>query len=452
MNTILLYLIESTFSILVLYGIYWFFLRKDTFFQVNRFYLIAMILFSMLVPLIPFNWVPSGSASAMVIFLDPVLITPEKMQQTISSHIQWIEIAAVVYITGLLIFLLRFVLQLIQLYRITRRFGIRESKGHRVVFVDRGYSPFSFFNLVFINEEAIPAGSLATILEHERIHIRQHHTLDMILLELASVFQWFNPLVWLAGREMKTIHEYLADEGVLQTGISRSQYQQMILDETMGIQVNSLTNNFNVSLLKKRIHMMTKPKSGLWAAGKMLIALPALAALLFLMPAVSVSSENSPAAPVFIKAPATLPAEMTQTPQEKPKQETQVKYVAPVVQPDKNNVYTVVEKQPHFQGGQDGLVKFLVENIKYPEAAMKAGIQGKVFITFVVREDGAVTDVKVLRGIGRECDEEAVRVVKMMPNWVPGQEKGKNVAVQFNLPIQFRLDAHKTDKKEEQKK
>jgi hypothetical protein len=171
-----------------------------------------------------------------VILLDPVLITPAKVEHTLSAHLQWIEVATVVYLTGALIFLLRFGLQLIQLYRITRHFGIKESHGQRVVFIDRGYSPFSFFNLVFINEEAIPAGSLATILEHERVHIRQHHTLDMILVELAAIIQWFNPIIWLTGREMKSIHEYLADEGVLQTGISRSQYQQMILDETMGIQ------------------------------------------------------------------------------------------------------------------------------------------------------------------------------------------------------------------------
>ncbi|MCX6246794.1 MAG: M56 family metallopeptidase [Bacteroidetes bacterium] len=454
MNTLLLYLVESTFSMVVLFAVYWLFLRKDTFFQVNRFYLLAMILFSMLVPLFPLSWVPSGTTSAVVILLDPVLITPDKVQHTISAHIQWVEIGAVVYITGLIIFLLRFGLQLLQLYRITRRFGIKKTEGHRVVFVDRGYSPFSFFNLVFINEESVPAGSLSTILEHERIHIRQHHTLDMILLEFAAILQWFNPIVWLTGREMKTIHEYLADEGVLQTGISRSRYQQMILDETMGIQVNSLTNNFNVSLLKNRILMMTKPKSGSWARSKLLIALPALAALLFLLPASSISkstskgsSDNLLATSVFSTSPAASLISAALVPQDKPKQEPQAKK-APS-QPNKNGVYTLVEQQPKFAGGDEAMIKFLSENITYPEAAKKAGVQGKVFLTFVVQANGAVTDVKVLRGIGSGCDEEAVRVVKMMPNWIPGQEKGKNVAVQFNIPINFRLDA---DKKEPPKK
>lgn len=451
MNTMLLYLLESTICLSVLYPVYWFFLRRDTFFQVNRFYLLAMVFFSILVPLLPLHWIPSGTSAAFVVLLDPVLITSAKVEHTLSAHLQWIEVATVVYLTGALIFLLRFGLQLIQLYRITRRFGIKESHGQRVVFVDRGYSPFSFFNLVFINEEVIPAGSLLTILEHEQVHIRQYHTLDMILVELAAILQWFNPVIWLAGREMKTIHEYLADEGVLQTGISRSQYQQMILDETMGIQVNSLTNNFNVSLLKKRITMMTKSKSGTWAKSKMLIALPALAALLFLLPASSVSSssdsgnlDKTQSPPAIGVPPAAVPITASMEPQDKEKKKTEAKYVPG--QPDKNGVYPVVEQQPEYTGGDEARIKFMVENIKYPEEAKKAGIQGKVFVTFVIQADGAVTDVKVLRGIGGGCDEEAVRVVKMMPNWIPGKEQGKNVAVQFNLPIKFRLDSGKKDK------
>jgi TonB family protein len=448
----LLYLFESTICLLVLYPVYWFFLRRDTFFQVNRFYLVAMVLFSMLVPLLPLHLVSPGPPSSLVILLDPVLITPAKVQHTLSANLQWIEIAAIVYITGALIFFLRFGVQLIQLYRITRRFGIKESHGQRVVFVDRGYSPFSFFNLVFINEEIIPPGSLVNILEHERVHIRQYHTLDMILVEIAAILQWFNPIIWLTNREMKTIHEYLADEGVLQTGISRSQYQQMILDETMGIQVNNLANNFNVSLLKKRIIMMTKSKSGILAKSKVLIALPALAALLFLLPSFTISgssdkgsSDKTQVTPVFMIAPAALPIVSSTIPQDNEKKKEKVKYVAPV-QPDKNGVYILVEEQPQYTGGDDARIKFLQENIKYPEEAKKAGIQGKVFVTFVIQADGAVTNVKVLRGIGGGCDEEAIRVVKMMPNWIPGKEKGKNVAVQFNLPIKFLLDSDKKDK------
>ena len=102
-------------------------------------------------------------------------------------------------------------------------------------------------------------------------------------------------------------------------------------------------------------------------------------------------------------------------------------------------IFTVVEEQPGYPGGDEARIKFLQENIKYPEEAKELGVQGKVFVTFVVEVDGSITDVKVLRGIGAGCDEEAIRVVKSMPRWVPGKQRGQPVRVQFNLPIKFTL-------------
>jgi TonB family protein len=442
MNALLLYLLESTLCLLLLYPVFWFFLRHDTFFLVNRFCLLTMVIFSILVPLLPLNLVSPGPPSSIVILLDPVLITPAKVQQTLSAHLQWIEIAVVAYLTGVLIFLIRFALQLIQLYRITRRFGIRESHGQKVVFVDRGYSPFSFFNLVFINEEMIPAGSLPAILEHEKVHIRQHHTFDMILMELAAIIQWFNPVIWLAGREMKILHEYLADEGVLQTGISRSGYQQMILDETMGIAVNGLTNNFNVSILKKRIIMMTKSKSGKWSRSKLVFILPALLIVWFMLTAKSFSNivkekiENNPA--LHTGQSDILPDTTVKNAHGNQNDDK----FAPVME-DNRLVYNRPDVPPEYPGGDDARIKFLQSNIKYPKDALKAGIQGKVFVNFIVEKDGAVTHVKILRGISKSCDEETLRVVKMMPDWVPGKVKGENVATFFNLPIRFAFDSEK---------
>jgi periplasmic protein TonB len=102
-------------------------------------------------------------------------------------------------------------------------------------------------------------------------------------------------------------------------------------------------------------------------------------------------------------------------------------------------IFTVVEEQPTYPGGDEARIKFLQANMKYPEEAKELGVQGKVFVTFVVEVDGSITDVKVLRGIGSGCDDEAIRVVKSMPKWVPGKQRGVPVRVQFNLPINFKL-------------
>jgi protein TonB len=124
-------------------------------------------------------------------------------------------------------------------------------------------------------------------------------------------------------------------------------------------------------------------------------------------------------------------------------QETEVQEYVPVEEEEEEEeaqIFTVVEAMPGFPGGDAARMKYLAENIKYPQMARESGIQGRVFVTFVVEKDGSVTDVRVLRGIGGGCDEEAIRVIKNMPKWVPGKQRGKPVRVQFNMPILFKLN------------
>lgn len=106
---------------------------------------------------------------------------------------------------------------------------------------------------------------------------------------------------------------------------------------------------------------------------------------------------------------------------------------------DPNEAFVVVEQMPVFPGGQDSLLTYISREVKYPEDAVKNGVQGTVFVSFVVETDGSISNPKVLRGIGYGCDEEAQRVVKGMPNWTPGKQRGKEVRVQYNLPFRFKL-------------
>lgn len=110
---------------------------------------------------------------------------------------------------------------------------------------------------------------------------------------------------------------------------------------------------------------------------------------------------------------------------------------------DENEVFTVVEEVPSFPGGDDARMQYIQENIVYPKLAKDSGIQGTVFVTFVVEKDGEITNVKILRGIGGGCDEECLRVVREMPKWIPGKQKGEPVRVRFNMPIRFKLDNEK---------
>ena len=435
MNEILIYLLKSAAILTVLYTVYWLFLRKDTFFQVNRFYLVNSVVLSLIVPLLELRLWNESSVATAAILLDPVLITPDKIEKVAATHLSLFQVIGIVYLTGVAIFFLKFMVQIVQLLLIVRRCKITRQEGANLVFVDNGYSPFSFFNLIFIRKEYYVDGKLTPVVEHEKIHVRQLHTLDLILTEIAIIIQWFNPFAWLLGKSVKSVHEFLADEGVLKQGFLKTDYQTLILNEAMGLQLNNLTNNFNISLLKNRITMMTKSRSASWASLKAGFAFPALLAVLFLFTAGSLKTVTSQE----VQQKKTAPVDNSTV------------FAAKAADPD--SVYAVVKTMPEFPGGFDAMAKYLVANIKYPEESRKNGVQGTVFVTYVVEKDGKVNHVKILRGVNDECDLEALRVVKSMPDWTPGKnDKGEVVRVQFNLPIKFALDDKaKSTQAEEQK-
>ena len=180
--------------------------------------------------------------------------------------------------------------------------------------------------------------------------------------------------------------------------VDKESYQKLLLNQTFGIQLYALTNNLNKSLIKRRFTMMSKQKRKSQTILKTLLVVPLMLLIAFIV------SCN-----------------------------TEVKDEAP-------DSSVVVENMPAFPGGDTARIKYLKENLRYPEVAIREGIQGRVFVTFVVEEDGTLSDVKVLRGIGGGCDEEAVRVIESMPKWKPGKQRGKAVRVQFNMPILFKLN------------
>ncbi|MBP6872014.1 MAG: M56 family metallopeptidase [Bacteroidales bacterium] len=428
MTDLLTYLLHSSAILAALVTVYWLFLRKETFFHVNRFYLVFSVLLSLTMPFIRIGFFETETFRPAAILLEPVLITGEKVDKIAGSNISAFQLVAIVYFTGVVIFTAKFIFQLIQLAVITRRFKIIRRDGSRFVLVDNGYSPFSFFNFIYIREEYLTDDKFAPVVAHEKVHIRQIHTVDIILAEFAVILQWFNPFAWLAGHAIKRTHEFLADEGVLKDGFQKQKYQEFILQESIGIQLNTLTNNFNVSLLKNRIIMMTKKRSASWAKLKAGFALPSLAVVLFLFTAGN---------PLWLTA---------QESQQKSEQAKAVQTVSQSAQEEP--AFQVVKNMPSFKGGMDAMTKYLVENIKYPPEAKTKGTAGTVFVTYVIEKDGSVTNVKILQGIGDGCDEEAARVVKGMPKWNPGtNDNNEPVRVIFNLPIKFSLEGKKEEVK-----
>jgi TonB family protein len=312
-------------------------------------------------------------------------------------------------------------------------------------------APFSYFNHIVINEQDY-RDNPREILIHEQAHIDLRHSWDVMFLGLVTLFQWWNPAAWLLSNELRQVHEYEADEAVLNQGVDVKQYQLLLIRKSVGDQLFSMANNFNYQSLKKRIRMMTMNKSSRWNTLRALAVVPviALALLAFANPkSVAAVVTNQPAhvtpAPVALPEPAqaetaTQPVETEAVP-EAVEVNTEEQASQDAEPQSDNKVYNSVEQMPRFPGGEVGLMKYLQENIKYPPEAAKNDIEGRFIVQFIVDKNGEVGEVKVLRPISEELDAEAVRVVKTLPKFEPGRQDGEAVSVWYTLPISFKLQS-----------
>ena len=275
MSPVIRYLLESGLCLVVFYGVYWLFLRRETYFLLNRAYLLASLLLSFVIPAFhvpsPFLTVP----------MSPAPLGPETAVALPALSTGAVDIIVLIYAAGALVFLARFGFQLIRLFRAVRTHDRSDVDGMTFISVDQDFAPFSFLNFIFINDREFSPGNLRHILAHERAHIRQGHSLDILLVELASIVQWFNPIVRPYKRSIQETHEFLADGEVIAQGFNSARYQLVMLEQQVGSRLLELSNSFKQSQIKRRIVMMTQIRSKGAAKLKLLLLIP-LAALLVL--------------------------------------------------------------------------------------------------------------------------------------------------------------------------
>lgn len=413
--TTLPYLLTVSLYLLLFYSCYGVFLRRNTFFGLNRTYLLSSIGLSLLLPLIRLPEETIGTLPVSSITLPTFVIgnSPAIENDTWSIR-QWCWLAYSVGVAGMLV---RFGLNLRAVFRLIKRGTIEPKRLYSLVRLPDNRAPsFSFGRYLVLNH----TDSLTepdALLRHEEAHIQQYHTADILFLESMQVIFWFNPMIWLYKRALQEVHEFLADQAVLK--IPQPDYPHQLVAYALNVSPSSLITPFvSNSTLKQRIIMLQKPASHRRSLLGYVLALP-LAALLSLC---------------------------TQSERDQPQTEAdQARLVTParVVNVD-GEVLTVVEQQPEFQGGMAGLGNYIHKNLTYPAAAQKANAHGKVFVNFIVTKTGEITDVRLLKGIGFGADEEAIRVVKSMPRWKPAVHNGQVVNIRYNLPINFQLEEDAT--------
>ena len=418
MTPFLLYIGRSSLYLALFYAFFLLVMRRTTFFRLNRILLLAGTLVCFLLPLlrlrtveVPFLMVGPLTEAAS----EPALTAGPSA----SSPFPYLEL---LYIIGLLAVLGWTAVAMVRMYRTIRKgAATRMEDGTRLVLTEADVPSFSWGRTIVMSRKDAETNPVIRL--HEEAHIRQAHTLDILLFTAVTLVHWFNPLVWITLSELKLLHEYEADDAVLNHGIDATQYQLLLVRKAVGDKRFTLANGFQHAKLKNRIDMMLQSPSSGWKRLSWLAILPFLAGTMFLCNPVraKVVSAGQPETVLSETAQAALPDTTKVIP------------------------FATVEVKPMFNGGDAiEFSKWVNENLKYPQAAKDAGVQGRVTLQFTVYPDGSVRDTKVLRGVNPDLDAEALRVVSASPNWTPGYVKGEPVKVTYTFPVIFKLSGEKT--------
>ena len=458
MGTFFVYILKSAFCLALFYLFQRLLLSRDTFHRFNRFALLGILLFSALLPFVRLTLERPAEVHQTLYEWELFLEEASDMTTTLQAAtptLSWTHCLLAVYLLGILFFLGRNLYSLAALTRqlrtcaqepVTRYVATRQKV--RLLVHEGDMAPFSWLNIIVVARKDLEENG-REILLHELSHIGHRHSFDLLLADLCCFLQWFNPAAWLLKQELQTIHEYEADDSVLRQGIDAKKYQLLLIRKAVGTRLYSMANSFNHSSLKKRITMMWKEKTSPWARLKYIYVLPvaAVAISAFARPEVAKLSEDLSAAKVndfvaIVEAKATesaapQPAAVPMPPAVQPQDTVKAKKSAPAS--SEAPLFEVVENMPEFPGGLAACMKWLGENMRYPEEAKAKGTEGRVTVRFIVDTEGKICQPEVLRGVDPLLDAEAIRVVSSMPAWQPGTQRGQKVRVRFTLPVLFRL-------------
>jgi len=448
------YLLLVNLYLLLSYGFYHFLLRRETFFHLNRLYLVSTAIFSFFIPVIHSDWVKNLFITQRVqhtlyTYAKPILVY--RFKNIEEHHLTIGQILVIIYAIGAAILIARFIWQLISLKKIIDE--PEESAG-----------AFSFFRSIKLGGNL---DNLEVITAHEEAHANQWHTVDVLLIEAVAIINWFNPVVYLYRLEIKHIHEYIADRHALENGIDKAEYAMLLLSQTLKTPHQLVTPFFNHSLLKQRIIMLQKNRSKYTALLKYGLSAP-LFVLMMIMASVTIGKTNvvkvikDKAEHLFEKTAISFTPAATvkkhvshavvQVNIEKPVTKdsayvlTDLEPAAPIEnQPtkatkhDEEPVFITVEEEPQFKGGISAFYHFLSQNIQYPEGMLNKNIQGKELISVTVETDGSLSDIKVVKDLGSGAAKEVIRVLKLSPKWEPGYQNGNKVRVRYTIPISFNI-------------
>lgn len=429
----------------------------------QRWYYLFAILFSITLPLLSIL-LPSGDIllekmtlpSFTITYTLPSSIDSDAMvMETTNRTAPWVwsfqwwgKTLQIIWVTGVSILGLRLGMGWITLQRLLKRGEKRKLGEATLVLVEKRIAPFTYRKNIVINRAMAHESIMDSILYHELEHVRQKHYRDLTLGVLLQLLQWWNPFAWSLLHNQRDTLEYLADEGVLSSGLDKKRYQLHLLQGATGLSLEFPLLSFSVQNLKKRILTMNSQKKEKKWAGIMcaLTSIPVAALLLLNTQLVNAK----PASELLLNGDDTNTEMVTEN-------VNTITAVSEFQEPNRQDppkedgeVFEYTDNMPQFSGGFKALMSWLADNIKYPVEAVQKKIEGRVMVSFVVEKDGSISNVEIARGIHEIIDQEALRVVRSMPKWEPGTDKqGNPIRCRYTLPLSFKLKSENKDSNKE---
>ena len=445
MGELMSFTLTSGIILLSMYLPYRLLLAGEKQHRLNRVILLAIYMAAIVIPLVRpvalpgISGIEAGAATAET----GIAIGRLSGGLTEHSGTAWMRVLLWIYIAGAAVALVRLVWAYARLTVIIWNGKKIKMEGYTLVVTgNKNFSPFSWRGYVVV-EKTSDATEYPAIMIHEMRHLSSCHDIDLMLAQLYAVLVWYNPVSWLMIDELKTVHEYEADEAVIASGLNLRDYQMLLIKKAVGARLPSLANSLNHSKLQKRITMMYQSKSRTACKLGSLVLVPALAIGIAVVSIPAVASVISGASETTLLDSDSKVSKISAI-SANTESVAEMRTSAPA---SYNKVFTTVEKPAEFPGGIEAMMKWLQYNVKYPKEAEKAGEQGKAVVKFTVNKDGSISNATIIKSVSPSIDKEALRVVTSMPKWKPAENGGKKVACWYTLPVSFRLAPDKVTTK-----
>ncbi|MEP0265083.1 M56 family metallopeptidase [Dokdonia sp.] len=474
------YIVQMVVFQLLFLVIYDVFLKKETFFNWNRAYLLITPIISFVLPFIKINAIRETIPSEYIIALPEVLIGNTISESVLEQRalrevvISGAEIApaipwmTIIWLSGVGISIALFVYKIVKIQRLKRAGNSHHKDGVSLVTLPNTDTAFSFFNTIFLGE-TLSERQRENILLHESIHVKERHSLDMLFFEILRIVCWFNPLVYVYQNKMMMLQEYTADAKVVSQK-DKKEYYQGLLSHVFQIENISFVNPFfNHSIIKKRIVMLQKTKSKQILKVKYLFLLPALFSILVYTACTDASAKGTgynTSDSEIIQNIEILKNSIAKQGELSEEEERALKVLTAVTSNDKDILkdgtyddvlndldipFGVVDQVPTFKecsGSKEEIKKCTTQkmseyvgkefNANLPKELGLTGVK-RVVAVFKIDVTGNIVDVRA-RGGHPKLEEEAIRVMKTLPQMIPGKHEGKLVSVLYNLPITFKVE------------